>query len=99
MFDGFWAVEVAPSPKSQAHEVIVPSLSVLVSVKLAVKPFVEERGVTFPILIGTREVVDDFGGVSAIPTAFILDREGRVVHKFVGYREKAVFEEVVKKLL
>ena len=37
MWDGFWAVEVAPSPKFQLHERTEPSVSVLASVKSQVR--------------------------------------------------------------
>lgn len=40
--------------------------------------------------------VDERGG---IPYTFIVDRKGNVVEHFVGYRDKEVFEEVIKKLL
>ena len=40
---GFVAVDVVPSPKFQLRDAIVPSLSVDVSVKLAVRPLVENE--------------------------------------------------------
>ena len=65
----------------------------------AVRPFVEQNGVTYPVLIGDRNVANAYGGIRGIPTTFILDRNGRIVEKYVGYRSKDVFEGVVKKLL
>ena len=64
-----------------------------------VKPFVEGKGVTYPIVMGTEEVVNRYGGVRGIPTTFIIDRKGYIVEKIVGYRDKSFFESAIKKLL
>ena len=64
-----------------------------------VEPFVRENNVTYPVVIGNPEVAIAFGGLTAIPTAFLVDRSGRIVKKYVGYTEKAAFEEEIKKLL
>lgn len=64
-----------------------------------VAPFVRDYNVTYPIVIGNTEVAMAFGGLTAIPTAFLIDRSGHIVKRYVGYQDKAVFEEEIKKLL
>lgn len=64
-----------------------------------VEPFVRENNMTYPVVIGNREVAMAFGGLTAIPTAFLIDKSGNIVRKYVGYQEKTVFEEEIKKLL
>jgi len=64
-----------------------------------VKPFAEEYGVTYPVVIGDQRVAASYGGIRAIPTTFIIDREGRIAQTAVGYRDKAFFESEIKKLL
>ena len=64
-----------------------------------VRPFVVENSISYPIVIGNREVAMAFGGLTAIPTAFMVDRSGNIVKKYIGYTDKAVFEEDIKKLL
>ena len=64
-----------------------------------VKPFVDSNGVTYPVAIGSREIADAYGGIRGIPTTFIIDRQGNIVDKAVGYRDKAFFEEAIKDLL
>lgn len=64
-----------------------------------VMPFSEEQGINYPILIGTQEVTEDYGGIRGIPTTFVIDREGNIVERYEGYRDKEVFESVIKKLL
>ena len=64
-----------------------------------VKPFVKDNEITYPILISNQSVTEDYGGIRGIPTTFVIDREGRIVEKFVGYRDKEVFESAIQKLL
>ena len=64
-----------------------------------VRPFAEDFQINYPILIGNQRVTEDYGGIRGIPTTFIIDRQGRIVEKFVGYRDKEVFESVIQDLL
>ncbi len=64
-----------------------------------VEPFVKANGVTYPVLMGDQSVANSYGGIRGIPTTFIVDRNGNIVTKIVGYRDKAFFEENIKKLL
>jgi len=63
-----------------------------------VKKFIEENGINYPIGMGNEKIVHDYGGISGIPTSFIIDREGNIKEKFIGLRSKEVFENTVKKL-
>ena len=65
----------------------------------SVRPFAEDFQINYPILIGNQRVTEDYGGIRGIPTTFIIDRQGRIVEKFVGYRDKEVFESVIQDLL
>ena len=65
----------------------------------AVREFVRKMGVTYPVVIGDRQVREDYGRVSAIPTSFLVDRNGRVRRFFVGYRDKSVLEPEIQRLL
>jgi thiol-disulfide isomerase/thioredoxin len=49
-----------------------------------VKRFVEEHRINYPVVMTTRELQHLFPGVQALPTSFIVDREGRLVQKHVG---------------
>jgi cytochrome c biogenesis protein CcmG/thiol:disulfide interchange protein DsbE len=64
-----------------------------------VKPFVKSKGMTYPVVMGGRQVANDYGGIRGIPTTFVVDRKGDIVEKAVGYRDKAFFEKAVKELL
>lgn len=64
------------------------------------KSFVSDQQITYPILINAGNVSATYA-VQAIPTAYIIDKEGRIEKKFVGYRpgyEKEI-EKILLKLL
>jgi peroxiredoxin len=65
----------------------------------AVKPFVENYKVNYPILMFNHKVIGDYGGIRGIPTTFIIDRKGKIVEKIVGLRPDSYFEKRVKELL
>ena len=52
----------------------------------------------YPVLLGDQNVESTFA-VSALPTTFILDREGRIRAKIIGERRRESFEAAVKPLL
>lgn len=64
-----------------------------------VKPFIQANGIPYPIAISTSEIERAYGGIRGIPTTFLIDKQGRIAEKYVGYQEKQVFEERIKALL
>jgi peroxiredoxin len=48
-----------------------------------VRRFVAERALPYPILFASREVLSAYG-VTAFPTNYIIDSDGRIQHKSVG---------------
>jgi thiol-disulfide isomerase/thioredoxin len=49
-----------------------------------VKSFVERNGLNYPVLLADLTVQDLFGGVSGVPTTFLVNREGRLVTRYLG---------------
>lgn len=70
-----------------------------------VRQFLEKRGVEYVNVMGSEEVfqaysgLPGFGKIQGIPTAFIIDREGRLQKKFVGLTRKQTFEAAIKPIL
>jgi len=64
-----------------------------------VKPFVEEYNVNYMMLIANDQTASDFGGITGIPTTFVLDKHGKIVKRFLGYTDPEVFEETIRPLL
>ena len=50
----------------------------------AVKPFVDEIGATFPVLLDPEGIVPVRYGVTGYPETFLIDRRGQVVHHAIG---------------
>ena len=64
-----------------------------------VKPFAQKMGINYPLVMGDQKIAAAFGGIEAIPTTFIIDREGNVVTGHQGYADEATFESEIKPLL
>ncbi len=64
-----------------------------------VSKFTKERGVNYPVLMGDLKTTRDFGGVYGIPTAFLVNKKGHVVKKYMGFVEHEVLEKDIKSLL
>ncbi len=65
----------------------------------AVKQFSENYKIDYPIVLGNVNVTQDYGGIRGIPTTFVIDRNGDIKEKYVGYRPRATFEKAIKELL
>jgi cytochrome c biogenesis protein CcmG/thiol:disulfide interchange protein DsbE len=63
------------------------------------KPFIENYGINYPVVLGNEKVVKDYGGVNAIPTSFIVDQKGFIIDSHVGLVPKTVYEDKIKMLL
>lgn len=64
-----------------------------------VLPFAQEYGISYPLAIGDQSVTQLYGGIRGIPTSFLVDREGRVVQKYVGAIDAQTLEEAVRTVL
>ena len=65
----------------------------------AVRRFAEERGINFPIVMGTSETSRAYGGTPVTPTAFLVGKEGRIEGQVVGMREMSYLESAVERLI
>jgi thiol-disulfide isomerase/thioredoxin len=64
-----------------------------------VKRFAEHLGVNYPIAIADLALQEKFGGVAALPTSFLIDRQGGVVQKHVGLFPPQLYETEIRALL
>jgi peroxiredoxin len=64
-----------------------------------VASFVQEHGINYPVVVGNNVITNLYGGISGIPTTFVIDRQGNIINKFEGFTKKGIFEEEIKKLL
>jgi cytochrome c biogenesis protein CcmG/thiol:disulfide interchange protein DsbE len=63
------------------------------------KGFVKEAGINYEVGVATTDVRMEYGGISALPTLFVLDAEGRVVQKHVGLSDPRLYEIEIRALL
>ena len=64
-----------------------------------VESFARKYRVNYPILMADGQVDKAYGGITGIPTTFVIDSAGNIRQKYIGYRDKAVFEADIKTLL
>jgi len=65
----------------------------------AIRKFIEKFRINYPVAIATDALRNDYGGIPALPTSFLLDAEGRVVQKHEGLRDPVLYEVEIRSLL
>ena len=63
--------------------------------------WIAERGFTLPVLLDPGAEVGHDLGVSGYPETFVIDRDGRIVHHHIGYRDWATpdIQQALRRLL
>lgn len=64
-----------------------------------VKPFVAENKINYQIVLGDDKTSDQYGDVEALPTTFVIDRQGRIATVHIGLVDKKEFDDAIQKLL
>ena len=50
----------------------------------AARRYLEETGVRYPTMRASMQVLQGWGGIGMFPTSFLVDREGKIVRRYVG---------------
>ena len=61
--------------------------------------FARQKGMTYPIILATPELIASYGGVPALPTSFLIDTQGRVVTKHSGLYPIDWYHREIRSLL
>lgn len=64
-----------------------------------VRSIARDFGINYPVLIGNEEIMKQFGGITALPTSFLIGRDGRIREKIQGLYPEAHLETMVLKAL
>ncbi|MEZ5351515.1 MAG: TlpA disulfide reductase family protein [Bryobacteraceae bacterium] len=64
-----------------------------------VKPYLERTKINYRILLGDDAVAQMYGGVDALPSSFIIDREGRIAAVHIGLVSKSEYQKDLDALL
>ena len=60
------------------------------------KKFAADMGINYPVLVDNGTASEIYGPIRSIPTTFIIDKSGKIVKMYIGYRPKNVFEADIK---
>jgi cytochrome c biogenesis protein CcmG/thiol:disulfide interchange protein DsbE len=61
--------------------------------------FVKSYNINYPIVYFNDKVVTDYGGIEAIPTAFVVDKNGNIADKHVGLVPISTYLSKIEELL
>jgi len=92
-----WFVEFQRKYKDRGFSVIAVSLDD--EGWDIVRPFADRLELNFPVVVGSDEMADKYGGVAALPTTFIIDKEGLIVNSHMGLVGRGEYEEDIESLL
>ena len=65
----------------------------------AIKKFIAEFGINYPVALSSDEIRIHYGGIPSLPTSFMVNAEGRVVQKHEGLRDPVLYEAEIRSLL
>ena len=62
----------------------------------AIRSFIKEYGITYPVLLADQETMRHYG-ISSIPVTFIINKEGRVVSMHMG-NTQGIMQELTSEI-
>jgi cytochrome c biogenesis protein CcmG/thiol:disulfide interchange protein DsbE len=65
----------------------------------AINPYVAMEKINYRVVLGDDTTGDLYGGLEALPTTFVIDRDGRIASVHVGLVNKKDFQDAIEKLL
>jgi peroxiredoxin len=106
----FWATWCGPcrmeipgyiemTKKYEKDGLVIVGISVDAAGPEVVKDFVAKNKMNYPVVMADEKIINDLGGVEAIPTTFLIDRSGQIRDKKIGAEESASYERKVMALL
>jgi len=63
-----------------------------------VKPFIKEKGMTYPVVIGNEDLGKRYG-LDEMPLTLLIDRHGNIASRHSGVVDKDAFEGELRSLL
>jgi len=60
-----------------------------------IREFIKSMGINYIVGYSNEKIEKFFGGISGLPTTFIIGKDGKVKAKAIGYRSKEWFENQI----
>jgi thiol-disulfide isomerase/thioredoxin len=64
-----------------------------------VHEFSVKYGINYPVIMAQKSMIQDYGGIEAIPSTFLVDTNGNIVKKFIGQMSFSQYEAEIKPYL
>ncbi len=61
--------------------------------------FLADRGISYPVAMASASAKRSFGGVNALPSSFLIDKQGKVVRQVEGVFDERLLRQDVNRLL
>jgi thiol-disulfide isomerase/thioredoxin len=81
------------------NELLVIGISVDDDPPSEVRRFARMAGINYPIVMRSRELMAEYGGIPALPTSFLINKEGGVVQKHEGLFSPDLYETEIRALI
>lgn len=85
--------------KEDGFMVLAINVTALERTPNAVRNFINESGYVFPVLLDVAGDVSEKYNVQALPTSFLISKNGEIVHSRVGSFTSQEMEALISKLL
>ncbi len=94
-----WFIELQRQYADQGLVVVGVAMDDDTNKQKVVSEFASQMKIDYPILLGTDQVADQYGGVDALPTTFFIGRDGKIVRRVMGLAGHSEFEEAIQAAL
>ncbi len=82
--------------KHQANDAVVLGVNIEKEDLDYVKEFTADLKISYPILVADTPLTSPYGNVSALPTTFIISKDGKLFQKIVGSVTQQRLEDIIR---